>query len=134
MSWDRQLDLEAAIKKERDAVNALKAFADSHRQLIGAIWHWGDGDGGGILEIIARELGIQRSWEKPRETGYKKAKIDANLRRRVFERDAYRCKSCGGYEDLCCDHIVPESKGGPTTFENLQAMCRSCNSKKGARG
>ena len=55
------------------------------------------------------------------------------LRRQVFERHAYRCVTCGGHHDLCIDHIVPESKGGETVFENLQAMCRSCNSKKGAR-
>ena len=64
---------------------------------------------------------------------YIKAKIPAALRTAVFERDAYRCVACEGYRDLTCDHIVPESKGGPTSLENLQAMCRSCNSSKGNR-
>lgn len=63
---------------------------------------------------------------------YKKATIDAVLQRRVHERFRYRCVTCGTYLDLTCDHIVPESKGGLTVFENLQTMCRSCNSKKGA--
>ncbi len=45
----------------------------------------------------------------------------------------YRCVSCGGFKDLTCDHIHPESKGGPTTLDNLQTMCRPCNSKKGVR-
>lgn len=64
---------------------------------------------------------------------YQKKKIQGNLRREVFERDAYRCKHCDGWQDLCADHIIPESKGGPTTLENLQTLCRSCNSRKGAK-
>lgn len=64
---------------------------------------------------------------------YQKKKIDGNLRRKVFERDAYRCKHCDGWEDLCADHVVAESKGGPTTLDNLQTLCRSCNSRKGVK-
>lgn len=59
--------------------------------------------------------------------------ISHNLRRRVFERDAYRCLNCGDWRDLCADHIVPLSGGGPTTFDNLQTLCRSCNSRKGQK-
>lgn len=68
-----------------------------------------------------------------RLTSKPKAEIPAELRRQVFERDAYRCVTCGGWKTLTCDHIVPESAGGPTTLENLQTMCQSCNSRKGAR-
>lgn len=60
-----------------------------------------------------------------------KAKIPASLRTEVYERDAYRCVTCGGHTALSLDHIIPESKGGPTTSENLQTMCRPCNSSKG---
>lgn len=55
------------------------------------------------------------------------------LRKEVFERDAYRCQECNGWLALSVDHIVPESHGGPTTLENLQTLCRSCNSRKGNR-
>lgn len=61
---------------------------------------------------------------------YKKRKISPGLRTRVFERDAYRCRQCGGHRSLQCDHVIPESKGGPTTFENLQTLCRACNLTK----
>jgi 5-methylcytosine-specific restriction endonuclease McrA len=37
---------------------------------------------------------------------------------------------CGSQWELSADHIHPESKGGPTTIENLQALCRKCNSRK----
>ena len=36
-------------------------------------------------------------------------------------------------EDLTLDHIIPESHGGHTTAENLQTLCRSCNSHKGRK-
>lgn len=62
-----------------------------------------------------------------------KASIPRALAKEVFERDAYRCRECGGWQDLCADHIIPESRGGETTLENLQTLCRSCNSRKGAR-
>lgn len=76
--------------------------------------------------------GIWLTWEnKKEEAGVrKKKKINGNLRKLVFERDSYRCKKCNSHLDLCCDHIFPESKGGETTLENLQTLCRSCNAKK----
>lgn len=44
-----------------------------------------------------------------------------------------RCAICGAPlgDDWEADHIVPFSKGGATTLENGQAVCRSCNRKKG---
>lgn len=59
--------------------------------------------------------------------------ISAALRKQVFERDAYRCVQCGDWHELHLDHIIPFSRGGPTTFENLQTLCRTCNLKKGDR-
>lgn len=62
-----------------------------------------------------------------------KRKISPRLSRAVMERDAYRCVTCGTHVDLTCDHIIPESRGGPTSINNLQTMCRPCNLAKGAR-
>ena len=63
-----------------------------------------------------------------------KARIPLNLRRRIIERDGYYCVYCD--EDLHdaeihMDHVIPESKGGPTTYDNLQVTCRKCNLAKG---
>ncbi len=55
------------------------------------------------------------------------------LRRRVYERDGRRCKQCGGVDDLTLDHIVPVSRFGMTSEDNLQTLCRRCNSAKGDR-
>lgn len=87
-------------------------------------------------EHIANEYCYQRSgrWlTKPNSPApiRKKAVISQALRTKVFERDEYRCLSCSTHLDLTADHIKPESKGGATSLENLQTLCRSCNSSKG---
>lgn len=64
---------------------------------------------------------------------YKKVNIPSDVRWSVWERDNFTCKHCGSRKNLSIDHIVPESKGGETTIENCQTLCKSCNSKKGNR-
>lgn len=64
--------------------------------------------------------------------GNGKSKIYHVLRRKVLERDKYRCVECGTHIDLSIDHIHPESKGGGLAMDNLQTLCRSCNIRKGA--
>lgn len=62
-----------------------------------------------------------------------KSSIPAGLRKRVLERDAYRCLQCGDHRNLEADHVIPESRGGRTVFENLQTLCKTCNCRKGSR-
>jgi 5-methylcytosine-specific restriction endonuclease McrA len=54
----------------------------------------------------------------------------ANLSRRaVFARDSWKCQYCGGYAETV-DHLVPRSRGGGHTWENVVAACKRCNGKK----
>ncbi len=53
----------------------------------------------------------------------------ALTRRAVFARDDWRCQYCGeSAENL--DHVVPRSRGGAHTWDNVVAACRRCNSRK----
>jgi 5-methylcytosine-specific restriction endonuclease McrA len=59
-----------------------------------------------------------------------------SLRTRILMRDRYRCQYCGvkaAATELTLDHILPRSRGGRTTPENLCAACKPCNSRKGGR-
>jgi hypothetical protein len=60
-----------------------------------------------------------------------KAIADSRLRKQVFERDGHRCKICKRMDCLSIDHIIPVSKGGTNDLDNLQTLCRPCNSAKG---
>jgi len=51
----------------------------------------------------------------------------------IYERDGRECKNCGKTEDLTIDHIHPISLGGTKEPDNLQVLCRSCNSSKNNR-
>lgn len=55
-------------------------------------------------------------------------------RRNVLHRDNYTCQYCGERRhDLTIDHIVPRSRGGIDSWDNVVAACLKCNVKKGDR-
>ena len=55
------------------------------------------------------------------------------VRRRVFDRDRWRCRQCGRAGRLECDHIIPLAEGGKTyAVDNLQTLCRGCHIRKTA--
>lgn len=54
-------------------------------------------------------------------------------RKNILRRDRYRCQYCGSRERLTVDHIIPKSRGGKDTWENLVAACTPCNNKKDNR-
>ena len=52
-------------------------------------------------------------------------------RQNIFKRDNGLCQYCGTDRDLTLDHLIPRSKGGKSTWNNLVTACKSCNAKKG---
>ena len=63
-----------------------------------------------------------------------KQHIPRNLRQRIIERDGARCVYCDddlSSAEIHMDHVIPESQGGETTYNNLQVTCRKCNLAKG---
>ena len=62
-----------------------------------------------------------------------RGKVSNKMRFAIYARDGYRCCKCGRKtDDLEVDHIYPIAKGGKSTYDNLQTLCRRCNKKKGA--
>ena len=57
--------------------------------------------------------------------------LNNTIRRRIFERDGYKCAYCGSDHSPEIDHIHPVSKGGNSVDDNLQVLCKACNSSKG---
>ena len=53
-------------------------------------------------------------------------------RRGVLRRDGFRCAYCGGGAGTI-DHVLPRSRGGRDSWENLVACCQRCNNTKGDR-
>lgn len=54
----------------------------------------------------------------------------------VFLRDGWACQYCGDQfktNDLTFDHVIPRSRGGRTSWDNIVAACRCCNLKKGSK-
>ncbi|MDH5474771.1 MAG: HNH endonuclease [Cyclobacteriaceae bacterium] len=49
----------------------------------------------------------------------------------VFKRDSFTCQYCEKKEHLTLDHVLPKSKGGRSTWNNLVTACSRCNSRKG---
>ena len=71
--------------------------------------------------------------EEGKNTKRKSRVISDKLRYTVLKRDNFKCCACGASPakdpsvELHIDHIVPWSKGGETSIENLQTLCSKCN-------
>jgi 5-methylcytosine-specific restriction endonuclease McrA len=83
--------------------------------------------GGGLR--VPRVLHLHRYDRTPRVT----VRL---TRRNLMFRDTHQCQYCGKQppvRDLNIDHVLPRSRGGPDSWENLVTACRVCNLRKGWR-
>lgn len=97
--------------------------------------HFYENEGQRISYIINRQWTNEPQYitSQSKQKKYKKKKISKKKRAVVFARDNHQCKHCGAIDDLTIDHITAEVNGGSQELENLQTLCRSCNSRKGAK-
>ena len=58
-------------------------------------------------------------------------KVPPVNRREVLRRDHHTCQYCGSGKRLTLDHVIPRSKGGLHTWDNVVTACERCNSLKG---
>lgn len=57
-------------------------------------------------------------------------------RKNILLRDRYTCQYCGKTlpsAELTLDHVLPRSRAGESSWENLVACCNPCNNRKGSR-
>lgn len=52
-------------------------------------------------------------------------------RQMIYKRDDHMCQYCGSIKNLTIDHVMPRSRGGKDTWENMVVACMHCNTHKG---
>jgi 5-methylcytosine-specific restriction endonuclease McrA len=62
---------------------------------------------------------------------YEKLAQNKPSRSMIYKRDGHKCQYCGSTRELTIDHIIPRSRGGEDTWENLVVACMPCNMRKG---
>lgn len=87
-------------------------------------------------KIYQHELNARIERQKNgKESKAKRAQIFSqrtSLLAELNERDGGMfCQQCRATEHLCIDHITPLIRGGSNDLDNLQILCKSCNSRKG---
>lgn len=109
---DKQKRIQAAQEREKAAIASKIKERQRKRELE---------------KIVTQELidNGELFGEQPKRPPIPREVVDA-----VYKRDGGRCVYCGSTENLQLDHIIPFSKGGATTIENLQLLCQKCNLEK----
>lgn len=86
-----------------------------------------------VVNRLAREFGRRRGGIRTRliklgiDVPTLRPRIPDLIRQEVWVRDAGMCVDCGSRESLQFDHIIPISRGGATSTENVELRCASCN-------
>jgi|TARA_Y100000310_G_scaffold59983_1_gene55371 5-methylcytosine-specific restriction endonuclease McrA len=85
---------------------------------------------------LMRKISILKSNLKKRSEEYE-VKFDISLdelKQMFLDSYGEECKYCEkelNIRTIACDHIIPLSKGGESVIENLQLICKTCNTRKG---
>jgi predicted restriction endonuclease len=127
------------LRREAEQFDVVRSAAVQFARAVSStdlILRWEDGNGGAYLNAIRQalaEAGLIDHPKSRKKSSRRSAAISQHKRKMVYERNQYRCVTCGSFKDLSVDHIIPASRGGSDDIDNLQTMCIPCNTKKGAR-
>ena len=88
----------------------------------------------GLLADMPLKEVYPAKWKE--RTEYEKARdewdnLRSKLAPKIYASHGAVCQNCGDTDNLTIDHIIPISKGGTNELDNLQPLCKSCNSSKG---
>jgi len=86
-----------------------------------------------IVEAIIDTLVRMSKRQIVKTDADKSRQIPQEVRIAVWQRDQGRCVQCGANDYLEYDHMIPFSKGGANTLNNVQLLCRRCNLAKSDR-
>jgi hypothetical protein len=85
-------------------------------------------------EVEAILVGVARRSKYAADYSAERSRlIPQHVKQQVWARDGGRCVKCGIAHALEFDHIIPHSRGGASTVDNVQVLCRPCNLEKGDR-
>ena len=137
------IELNLSSNKHPESCPALVLNADfrplSYYPL--SLWSWQDA----IKAVFLDRVNIVSSYDKSVHSPSFEIKLPsvvslknyvkppqwpAFTRFNLFLRDRFNCQYCGEASDLTFDHLLPRSKGGLTTWENVVTACSKCNLKK----
>ncbi len=88
-----------------------------------------------IVHAVSDSLKVPAVIRLFRYVGFRRRDIKFS-RQNIYFRDKFRCQYCGEKlrpKELTCDHVIPRSRGGKTTWTNIVTCCIPCNRKKGGR-
>ena len=108
-----------------------------------SLWSWQDAIKAVFLERVNIVANYDRAVHSPSlemklpsvvslKTYVRPSTHPAFTRFNVFLRDRFSCQYCGDRDDLTFDHLLPRSRGGHTTWDNVVAACSPCNLRKGS--
>jgi 5-methylcytosine-specific restriction endonuclease McrA len=75
-------------------------------------------------------LQIKRDDQRRRKYRLRSGKVGVEEWKKMLAEYNFSCAHCGSQDDITQDHIIPLSRGGANLIENIQPLCRSCNSRK----
>jgi len=91
-----------------------------------------------LIDEVVWDKGVVFKEREPIITAPEKTNsFKSSTKQAVWDKTDGTCYYCGRplkpWETFSIDHVIPKSKGGDDSIENLVPSCRLCNSRKGAR-
>lgn len=109
--------------------NGKEICSNCYISLIPKIYRMAGCGDGGLIHICFDEC-LHSSHNRSKRSQIKNYR---SIFKKLMIKYKFQCVHCNCKENLTIDHIIPVSKGGKDDIENLQILCKSCNSKKGVK-